>query len=212
MERELHSRPLESSDVIVFLPTPPLRTAGQQVDPLLAASADGRSLHVPWLVGCLGKQFLNNLANNFPIPKAGEMDEETQAKIRNLSQADIPIEKRRSLYNQLSRRMKNSNNLKPGLVEKYNAACSSRKDRFNLLKEFMIDENMSSPQHFNSTSETSSKNIMYRKFLQHLNPIFQERCASRSLLHSVGVLCLSVALHRNIIFVYILYNCFISVN
>ena len=75
------------------------------------------------------------------------MDEESKAKIRSLSQSDIPIEKRRALYNQLARKMKHGNNLKAGLVEKYQAAISSRRDRWNLLKEFMIDENMPSSQY-----------------------------------------------------------------
>lgn len=45
----------------------------------------------------------------------------------------------------MARRMKGPN-LKPGLVEKYTSASSSRKERFQLLKEFLVDENMSSPQ------------------------------------------------------------------
>ena len=80
------------------------------------------------------------------MAKVSDMTEEEKAKLRELAQADIPIEKRRLLYNRLERRMKNGNGLKPGLVEKYIAAASSRKERFALLKEFLIDENMSSPQ------------------------------------------------------------------
>ena len=109
------------------------------------------------------------MAKHFSLCKAGEIEEEAAEKIRNLSQADIPIEKRRALYNQLARRMNNGTNLKAGLVEKYQAASASRKDRFNLLKEFMIDPDMSSPQHFSSVLETSSENITSR-ILQHLNP------------------------------------------
>ena len=77
--------------------------------------------------------------------KANEMDEAQKTMVRGLSQGDIPIQQRRGLYNAMNRRIK-AGNLKPGLVEKYNAACSSRKDRFSLLKEFLIDENMFSPQ------------------------------------------------------------------
>ena len=69
--------------------------------------------------------------------------DEEKEKIRNMSQSDIPMKERRALYNSMQRRMKNGVGLKAGLVEKYNAACTSRKERFNLLKEFMIDENMS---------------------------------------------------------------------
>ena len=80
------------------------------------------------------------------IAKVSDLTEEQKAKVRELAQADIPIEERRKLYNRLERRMKNPHNLKPGLIEKYVAAASSRKERFSLLKEFIIDENMSSPQ------------------------------------------------------------------
>lgn len=69
--------------------------------------------------------------------------DEEKEKIRNMSQSDIPMKERRALYNSMQRRMKNGVGLKAGLVEKYNAACTSRKERLNLLKEFMIDENMS---------------------------------------------------------------------
>ena len=69
--------------------------------------------------------------------------DEEKEKIRNMSQSDIPMKERRALYNSMQRRMKNGVGLKAGLVEKYNAACTSRKEKFNLLKEFMIDENMS---------------------------------------------------------------------
>ena len=69
------------------------------------------------------------------------MSEEAKEKIRNMSQADIPIEKRRALYNSLARRIKGGG-LKPGLVQKYNACLSEKKQRFKLLKEFLIDEDM----------------------------------------------------------------------
>ena len=70
------------------------------------------------------------------------MDEASVEKIRVMSQSDMPIEDRRSWYNAMARKMRSGVGLKAGLVEKYNAACSSRKERFNLLKEFMIDPNM----------------------------------------------------------------------
>ncbi len=75
------------------------------------------------------------------------MGDEAQAKVRELSQADIPIAQRRTLYNRMERRMKSGVGLKPGLVQKYNACIGSKKERFQLLKEFMIDESMPIPQH-----------------------------------------------------------------
>ena len=70
------------------------------------------------------------------------MSEEEKDKIRSMSQGDIPIAQRRSSYNQLARRMKNPAGLKPGLVAKYTACMGNSKERFNLLKEFLIDENL----------------------------------------------------------------------
>lgn len=75
------------------------------------------------------------------LPKVSPMTEETKAKIREMSQADVPIGERRALYNQLGRRMKHSG-LKPGLVQKYTACLGNSKERFQLLKEFLIDENL----------------------------------------------------------------------
>ena len=68
--------------------------------------------------------------------------EAAKAKIRGMKQSDIPIEKRRALYNQMSRQFKNPTGLKPGLLQKYNACLQSKKDRFTLLKEFIIDSDM----------------------------------------------------------------------
>ena len=72
------------------------------------------------------------------------MTEEQKQKVRELSQADVPINQRRALYNQLERRIKRGN-LKPGLVEKYNHCLGNAKERWNFLREFMIDENMLEP-------------------------------------------------------------------
>jgi hypothetical protein len=60
-------------------------------------------------------------------------------------EADITIEKRRALYNVMGRRFK-SGGLKPGLLQKYNACLNEKKQRFKLLKEFIIDEDMSMSQ------------------------------------------------------------------
>ena len=70
------------------------------------------------------------------------MSEEAKEKIRGMSKGDIPIEERRGYYNHMSRRFKNPKNLKPGLMEKYLGCVSSKNERFNLLKEFLIDENL----------------------------------------------------------------------
>ena len=76
------------------------------------------------------------------IPKVSPIDEETKDKIRELSQSDIPIDQRRALYNQLGRRMKHKQGLKPGLIQKYSACLGNSRERFQLLKEFLIDENL----------------------------------------------------------------------
>ena len=74
------------------------------------------------------------------------MTDDVKAKIRDMAQSDIPIAERRALYNQMGRRMKNGHGLKAGLVQKYNACLTDQKERFKLLKEFMIDEQMSGTQ------------------------------------------------------------------
>ena len=74
------------------------------------------------------------------------MDDKTKEKIRELSQSDVPIGERRALYNQLGRRMKHQQGLKPGLIQKYAACLGNSKERFQLLKEFLIDENLFAAQ------------------------------------------------------------------
>ena len=59
-----------------------------------------------------------------------------------MSQRDLPIEQRRVWYNAMGRRMRNAAGLKPGLVEKDQACAGLNKQRFELLREFMLDENM----------------------------------------------------------------------
>ena len=76
------------------------------------------------------------------LPKVTDFTEEQKAKIRSISQRDLPIEQRRVWYNAMGRRMKNTAGLKPGLVEKYHACAGQNKQRFELLREFMVDENM----------------------------------------------------------------------
>lgn len=76
------------------------------------------------------------------------MSDAAASKVRQMSQADIPIAERRALYNGMARRVKSGIGLKPGLVQKYNACISSKKERFAMLKEFIIDESMWGPQTF----------------------------------------------------------------
>lgn len=129
----------------------------RKVDPLVRASFDGRLLSAPWKGLVLGVWF-HVVSNEFTsklfsprvlIPylvvesKVSPVhDEDAKQRIRGMQQQEIPIEKRRALYNQMGRRFKNPAGLKPGLLQKYNACLSSKKDRFTLLKEFLIDPNM----------------------------------------------------------------------
>lgn len=71
------------------------------------------------------------------------MTDAAKSKIRNLSQGDIPISQRRALYNQMDRRFKRGGALLPaGLTLKYQQAMGNAKERFALLKEFIIHEDM----------------------------------------------------------------------
>ena len=74
------------------------------------------------------------------------MSEEEKEKIRALSSQQIPIKQRRALYNQMGRRFTHPAGLKAGLLQKYNSCISDQKQRFNLLKEFIISEDMFWPQ------------------------------------------------------------------
>ena len=114
---------------------------------------DGKVLRVPWASNWLGRALKKHLA------KAGPMTDESKAKIRALSQAEIPIQARRGLYNGLNRRMKNPVGLKPGLQQKYAACISSKSERWKLLKEFLIDEDMSNPYY---ESVCASLHVRYR--------------------------------------------------
>ena len=116
---------------------------------------NGRVMRAPWptcgwrrvstcehLMGWNMLEFQNYQIHWYVLKtKVTPMDEETKRKIRDMSQADIPINQRRALYNQMDRRMKRGH-LKPGLVEKYQKCLGNSKERWNLLREFMIDENM----------------------------------------------------------------------
>lgn len=76
------------------------------------------------------------------------MNQEAKDKIRAMSKGDVPIARRRALYNQLGRRFRNPVGLKKGLLEKYTACINNQSERFRLLKEFLIDENLCKAQCF----------------------------------------------------------------
>lgn len=69
------------------------------------------------------------------------MSDAAKAKIRQLSQQDIPIQQRRALYNKLDRRIKRGG-LKAGLVEKYAECIGNSRARFAILREFLISEDL----------------------------------------------------------------------
>ena len=85
---------------------------------------------------------LNKLCQLF-YSQVNSMDENERQKIREMSTKDLKIEERRTLYNALGRRMANPVGLSPGLVEKYVACAGCNTKRFELLKEFMLDADMS---------------------------------------------------------------------
>ena len=87
--------------------------------------------------------------------KVREMSDEAKEKIRSLQKNDILIAERRAMYNSMARRFRNPAGLKPGLLQKYNACISDQRERFKLLKEFMISEDMSSP-HLSSCQDVGA--------------------------------------------------------
>lgn len=54
----------------------------------------------------------------------------------------MPIQERRKHYNALARRMNRPQGLKPGLLEKYKACEGNSKQRFEMMKAFLIDPDM----------------------------------------------------------------------
>jgi len=143
-ERDLHTRlVLTFSDYLLphFL---------QTIAELLQAKAvielkkDGQLIRVPWIDGSYAQGGSGVVVGIFwditgyCLAQAGKLSEESKEKIRSLSQGDIPIQKRRGLYNAMGCRFKHPVGLKPGLLQKYLACVSCKKNRFNLLKEFLI--------------------------------------------------------------------------
>ena len=76
------------------------------------------------------------------LHKVSNMTDGEKEKIRSLQSSEIPIKQRRALYNQMGRRFQHPNGLKAGLLQKYNSCASDQKQRFNMLKEFIISEDM----------------------------------------------------------------------
>lgn len=74
--------------------------------------------------------------------KVGQLSEDAKKKIQEMSQKDMPLEERRMHYNALARRFKKPAGLKPGLLEKYAALAGHGKERFEMLKAFLIDPDM----------------------------------------------------------------------
>ena len=71
------------------------------------------------------------------------LSDEAKEKISSLTSASqLPVEARRVWYNALARRMKDPCQLKPGMLEKYQQCCGNNTKRFELLKGYMLDENL----------------------------------------------------------------------
>ena len=116
---------------------------------IASISSDGRLIRVPWI-----KKDFNILTNlrhkigNYPIQfflslcEASSFSPEQRAKIKNMSQKDVDIKERRVWYNALARRMSNPQGLPPGLVQKYISCNGNNKKRWELVRAFMLDEDM----------------------------------------------------------------------
>lgn len=75
--------------------------------------------------------------------KIQNLSDDAKAKIQELEKASqLPLKERRVLYNALARRFKYPEGLRPGLLEKYQACLGNQGQRFQLLKAFLLDENM----------------------------------------------------------------------
>lgn len=70
------------------------------------------------------------------------ISEDAKKKILSMQSAsEMPIEERRKHYNALNRRVKQGG-LKDGLSQKYYACLGNHKERFKLLKAFLLDSDM----------------------------------------------------------------------
>ena len=121
------------------------------LSPVAKVTEDGRMIRVPWFIQriptaiLIWKPFMpEHLCHILHAckPKVKCLDQAERDKIRDMSSKSLRIEERRVLYNALARRMQNPVGLSPGLVEKYAACAGCNKKRFELLKEFMLDQDM----------------------------------------------------------------------
>jgi hypothetical protein len=75
--------------------------------------------------------------------KVGKLSEDAKAKIKELSQKDLPLKERRMWYNAMGRRFEKPAGLKAGLLEKYQQCQGNSNKRWEMLKAFMCDADMS---------------------------------------------------------------------
>ena len=74
--------------------------------------------------------------------EASSFSPEQREKIKTMSSKDLDIRERRVWYNALGRRMNNPQGLPAGLLEKYIACSGNNKKRWELVRAFMLDEDM----------------------------------------------------------------------
>ena len=77
----------------------------------------------------------------FPC-EASSFSPEQREKIKSMSQKDVSIKERRVWYNALARRIANPQGLPAGLVQKYISCNGNNKKRWELVRAFMLDEDM----------------------------------------------------------------------
>lgn len=100
----------------------------------LVEKVNGRLVRVP-------RMHKNRVS--FERVQVRNLSDEAKAKISSLTSAtELPLETRRVWYNALARRMKDPCLLKPGVIEKYNQCLGSHTKRWELLKEYMLCENL----------------------------------------------------------------------
>lgn len=67
-----------------------------------------------------------------------------RSQIENMTHpSQLPREERKRQYAALDRRMKETHTLRPGLLEKYQASHGSSQAKFELLRAFMLDRDLS---------------------------------------------------------------------
>lgn len=74
--------------------------------------------------------------------QVGNIPEAVKQRVMGMKKSDLSIEDRRRLYNQMGRRMKHTQELPAGMLEKYTSALGCADKRFDLLKHFICDRGM----------------------------------------------------------------------